>query len=45
MTGSGPVIVLPNKFADEIKNDPGLEFNKGIKQVWPVPHCGEAGMC
>ncbi|RKU47735.1 hypothetical protein DL546_002783 [Coniochaeta pulveracea] len=32
MTGSGPVIVLPNRFADEIKNDPGLEFNKGIKQ-------------
>jgi hypothetical protein len=33
MCGTGPVIVLPNKFADEIRNNPGLEFNKGIKEV------------
>lgn len=45
MTGSGPVIVLPNRFADEIKNDPGLEFNKGIKQVCgQSSYFNEAGM-
>lgn len=33
MSGSGPIIVLPNRFADEIRNEPWLEFSKGIKQV------------
>lgn len=32
MCGTGPVIVLPNKFADEIRNEPLLEFSKGIKE-------------
>ena len=33
MCGTGPVIVLPNKFADEIRNEPLLEFAKGIREV------------
>src|SRR5687767_4502242 len=32
MAGSGPVIMLPNTFADEIRNDTRLEFSRGIKQ-------------
>lgn len=38
MCGTGPVIVLPNKFADEIRNEPLLEFAKGIREVSRINH-------
>ncbi|KAK8050132.1 ent-kaurene oxidase [Apiospora phragmitis] len=30
MTGTGPKIVLPNRFADEIRNNPSLNFQKAF---------------
>ncbi|KAH8198925.1 hypothetical protein TruAng_006886 [Truncatella angustata] len=30
MSGTGPKIVLPNKFADELRNNPHLNFNKAF---------------
>ncbi|KAK7950883.1 cytochrome P450 [Apiospora aurea] len=37
MTGTGPKIVLPNRFADEIRNNPSLNFQKAFLKVrWPL---------
>lgn len=33
VTLGGPVMVLPAKFADEIRNDPRLSFTKSAEQV------------
>ncbi|KAI1106342.1 cytochrome P450 [Jackrogersella minutella] len=32
VTGTGPKIVLPNKFADELRNHPKLDFNKAFSK-------------
>lgn len=32
MTGTGPKIVLPNKFADELRNRPELDFNEAFRK-------------
>lgn len=34
----GPIVVLPPKFADEIKNNPSLNFMKNIEDVRPTLH-------
>ena len=36
MTGTGPVIVLPNRYADEIRNNPLLSFTKFIMKVCQI---------
>lgn len=36
MTGTGPVIVLPNRYADEIRNNPSLSFTKFVMKVCQV---------
>ncbi|KAK8055710.1 hypothetical protein PG993_000937 [Apiospora rasikravindrae] len=33
MTGTGPKIVLPNRFADEIRNNPSLNFQKAFLKL------------
>ncbi len=33
MTGTGPKIVLPNRYADEIRNLPELNFPKAFANV------------
>lgn len=33
MSGTGPKIVLPNRFADEIRNNPSLNFQKAFLKV------------
>ena len=33
ITGTGPKIVLPNRFADELRNHPSLNFNKAFAKV------------
>lgn len=33
MTGTGPKIVLPNRFAEEIRNNPSLNFPKAFSKV------------
>ncbi|KAI0098084.1 cytochrome P450 [Nemania sp. FL0031] len=30
MTGTGPRVILPNRFADELRNHPALNFNKAF---------------
>lgn len=42
MTGTGPKIVLPNRFAEEIRNNPDLNFPKAFSKVC-VPRRTEAG--
>ncbi|KAK6216114.1 hypothetical protein LQW54_003890 [Pestalotiopsis sp. IQ-011] len=32
MSGTGPKIVLPNRFADELRNNPHLNFNKAFSK-------------
>lgn len=34
----GPMVVLPPKFADEIKNNPSLNFMKNVEDVRPLPY-------
>jgi hypothetical protein len=33
VTGTGPKIVLPNNFANEIRNNPALDFDKAFAKV------------
>ncbi|KAI0385624.1 cytochrome P450 [Hypomontagnella monticulosa] len=40
MTGTGPKIILPNKFADEIRNHPSLDFNKAFAKDFMVNYPG-----
>ncbi|KAL7624096.1 hypothetical protein AAE478_005653 [Parahypoxylon ruwenzoriense] len=40
MTGTGPKIVLPNRFADEIRNHPSLNFNKSFAKDFMVNYPG-----
>lgn len=37
ITAIGPRIILPNKFAEEIRNDPHLSFSEGISKVLRLP--------
>ncbi|KAJ8132679.1 hypothetical protein O1611_g941 [Lasiodiplodia mahajangana] len=32
MTGTGPRVILPNRFADELRNHPDLNFNKAFSR-------------
>jgi hypothetical protein len=32
MTGTGPKIVLPNRYADELRNRPELDFNEAFRK-------------
>jgi hypothetical protein len=36
-TDVGPKIILPNRFADEIRNNPNLNFSRAINQVRWAP--------
>ncbi|KAI1388965.1 cytochrome P450 [Hypoxylon trugodes] len=40
MTGTGPKIILPNKYADEIRNHPALNFNKAFGKDFMVNYPG-----
>ncbi|KAI1396144.1 cytochrome P450 [Hypoxylon fuscum] len=40
VTGTGPKIVLPNKFADELRNHPSLNFNKAFAKDFMVNYPG-----
>ncbi|KAI2783258.1 cytochrome P450 [Daldinia loculata] len=40
MTGTGPKIVLPNRFADELRNHPSLNFNKAFAKDFMVNYPG-----
>lgn len=40
MTGTGPKIILPNKFADELRNHPALDFNKAFAKDFMVNYPG-----
>ncbi|KAI0479144.1 cytochrome P450 [Xylariaceae sp. FL0804] len=40
MTGTGPKIVLPNRFADELRNNPSLDFNKAFAKDFMVNYPG-----
>ncbi|KAI2632123.1 cytochrome P450 [Hypoxylon sp. NC1633] len=43
MTGTGPKIVLPNRFADEIRNNPSLDFNKAFAKDFMIYYPGFDG--
>lgn len=40
ITGSGPKIVLPNRFADELRNHPALDHNKASFKDFPTGYPG-----
>ncbi|KAI0098329.1 cytochrome P450 [Hypoxylon sp. NC0597] len=40
MTGTGPKIVLPNKYAEELRNHPSLNFNKAFAKDFMVNYPG-----
>ncbi|KAF7536103.1 hypothetical protein G7054_g4850 [Neopestalotiopsis clavispora] len=40
ITGTGPVIVLPNRFADEIRNHPHLSFMKSLAKDFFIDYPG-----
>ncbi|RYP66018.1 hypothetical protein DL771_007999 [Monosporascus sp. 5C6A] len=40
VTGTGPKIVLPNRYADEIRNHPSLSFNKAFAKDFFVNYPG-----
>ncbi|KAK3937466.1 Dihydromonacolin L monooxygenase [Diplogelasinospora grovesii] len=40
ITGTGPKIVLPNRFADEIRNDPSLNLNQAFSKDFFVDYPG-----
>ncbi|KAI1813368.1 cytochrome P450 [Poronia punctata] len=40
MTGTGPKILLPNKFADELRNLPSLDFSKAFAKDFFVNYPG-----
>ncbi|KAJ3521535.1 hypothetical protein NM208_g13247 [Fusarium decemcellulare] len=40
MTGTGPVVVLPNSFAHEVRNNPHLSFNRYFDQDFFVKYPG-----
>lgn len=40
MTGTGPVVVLPNRFADEIRNNKSLSFNRYFDKDFFVNYPG-----
>ncbi|KAI1205060.1 cytochrome P450 [Annulohypoxylon truncatum] len=44
VTGTGPKIVLSNKFADELRNHPHLNFNKAFAKDFAVGYPGFDGM-
>ncbi|OTB03468.1 hypothetical protein M426DRAFT_321828 [Hypoxylon sp. CI-4A] len=44
MTGTGPKIVLPNKYADEIRNNPLLDFNKAFAKDFMIHYPGFDGV-
>lgn len=33
MSGTGPKIILPNRYADELRNHPHMNFNKAFAKV------------
>ncbi|KAI1456218.1 cytochrome P450 [Annulohypoxylon moriforme] len=43
ITGTGPKIVLSNKFADELRNHPSLDFNKAFAKDFPIHYPGFDG--
>lgn len=43
MTGTGPKIVLPNRFADEIKNNPQMFLNLAFKKEFFIDYPGFDG--
>ncbi|KAI1339931.1 cytochrome P450 [Xylariaceae sp. FL0016] len=40
VTGTGPKIVLPNRYADELRNHPDLNFNKAFAKDFMVNYPG-----
>ncbi|KAI1086991.1 cytochrome P450 [Rostrohypoxylon terebratum] len=44
ITGTGPKIVLPNKFADELRNHPHLDFNKAFAKDFSISYPGFEGV-
>ncbi|KAI1506360.1 cytochrome P450 [Biscogniauxia marginata] len=40
ITGTGPKIVLPNRFANELRNHPSLNFNKSFAKDFPINYPG-----
>ncbi|KAI1780930.1 cytochrome P450 [Hypoxylon cercidicola] len=40
MTGTGPKIVLPNRYADELRNHPSLNFNKAFAKDFMINYPG-----
>ncbi|KAI4870598.1 cytochrome P450 [Hypoxylon rubiginosum] len=40
MTGTGPKIVLPNRYADELRNHPLLNFNKAFAKDFMINYPG-----
>ncbi|KAJ4258884.1 hypothetical protein NW762_007971 [Fusarium torreyae] len=40
MTGTGPVLVLPNRFAHEVRNNPHLSFNRYFDKDFFVKYAG-----
>ncbi|KAH9907834.1 cytochrome P450 [Xylariomycetidae sp. FL2044] len=40
ITGTGPKIVVPNRFADELRNHPALDFNKAFAKDFMVHYPG-----
>lgn len=40
VTGTGPKIILPNRFADELRNHPALDFGKAFSKDFPVNYPG-----
>ncbi|KAI2463503.1 cytochrome P450 [Annulohypoxylon bovei var. microspora] len=40
ITGTGPKIVLPNQFADELRNHPSLDFNRAFSKDFLVNYPG-----
>ncbi|KAI0025227.1 cytochrome P450 [Xylariomycetidae sp. FL0641] len=40
ITGTGPKIVLPNRYADEIRNHPNMNFNKAFSKDFMVHYPG-----
>ncbi|KAI0885396.1 cytochrome P450 [Annulohypoxylon maeteangense] len=43
ITGTGPKIVLPNKFADDIRSHPSLDFNRAFAKDFLVHYPGFDG--
>ncbi|KAI0181565.1 cytochrome P450 [Hypoxylon sp. FL1284] len=40
MTGTGPKIVLPNRYAEELRNHPSLDFNKAFAKDMMIHYPG-----